>query len=70
MTAKGDRIRLIHTDDPHTKLKPGAEGTVTLYWPGDFVQVGVQWDDGSTLGMIPGYDRWEIIETNNQEQQQ
>jgi hypothetical protein len=28
---RGDRVALEHTDDPHTKLRPGDEGTVTRY---------------------------------------
>ncbi len=57
------RIRLIHTNDEYTNLRPGDEGLVThephpdnpydTYW--------VKWDSGSTLGMIPDVDRFEII---------
>jgi len=28
---RGDRIALEHTTDPHTRLRPGDEGTVTGY---------------------------------------
>ena len=31
---RGDRVALEHTDDPHTRLRPGDEGTVTRYDPG------------------------------------
>jgi hypothetical protein len=39
---RGDRIVLVHTGDPHTRLVPGTAGTVTGYdtgsgsslWPG------------------------------------
>ena len=31
---RGDRVALEHTSDPHTKLRPGDEGTVTRYAPG------------------------------------
>lgn len=54
------RVRLIRTTDEHTRLSPGAEGTIigvdklgTLH---------VRWDDGSTLGLLPGEDKWEVIE--------
>jgi hypothetical protein len=48
---RGDRVALEHTDDPHTKLRPGDEGTVTRYAPG-LGQLGVSWDSGSTLSML------------------
>jgi hypothetical protein len=31
---RGDRVALEHTGDPHTRLRPGDEGTVTRYAPG------------------------------------
>lgn len=31
---RGDRIALEYTTDPHTRLRPGDEGTVTGYDPG------------------------------------
>ena len=48
---RGDRVALEHTDDPHTKLRPGDEGTVTRYDPGPG-QLDVRWDSGSTLSML------------------
>jgi hypothetical protein len=57
---KGDRVRLIHCTDPHTRLTPWQEGTVTDV--DDFETVHVHWDSGSRLGLIPGVDRWEVIE--------
>ena len=48
---RGDRVALEHTDDPHTKLRPGDEGTVTRYNPG-LGQLDVGWDSGSTLSML------------------
>src|SRR5215831_3090072 len=30
---RGDRVALVHTSDPHTRLAPGAAGTVTGYDP-------------------------------------
>jgi hypothetical protein len=30
---RGDRVALEFTDDPHTRLRPGDEGTVTRYDP-------------------------------------
>jgi hypothetical protein len=48
---RGDRVVLEYTDDPHTKLRPGDEGTVTRYAPG-LGQLDVNWDSGSTLSML------------------
>ena len=48
---RGDRVALEHTDDPHTRLRPGDEGTVTRYDPGPG-QLDVRWDSGSTLSML------------------
>lgn len=55
----GKRIALVHTSDPYTRLRAGAEGTV------DFVDdtgtVFVNWDDGSSLGMVYGEDTYRVI---------
>jgi len=48
---RGDRVALEHTDDPHTRLRPGDEGTVTRYAPGPG-QLDVSWDSGSALSML------------------
>ena len=47
----GDRIALEYTDDPHTRLRPGDEGTVTRWDPAQG-QLDVRWDSGSTLSML------------------
>jgi hypothetical protein len=48
---RGDRIALEYTADPHTRLQPGDEGTVTSYDP-KLSQLSVRWDSGSTLAML------------------
>ncbi len=48
---RGDRIALEYTGDPHTRLQPGDEGTVTGYDP-RHGQLSVRWDSGSTLAML------------------
>lgn len=48
---RGDRVALVHTDDPDTRLRPGDEGTVTRYDP-KLAQLSVNWDSGSTLSML------------------
>jgi hypothetical protein len=48
---RGDRVALENTVDPHTRLRPGDEGTVTRHDPGPG-QLDVCWDSGSTLSML------------------
>ena len=50
---RGDRIALDYTADPHTRLRPSDEGTVTSYDP-RLGQLNVRWDSGSTLAMLLG----------------
>lgn len=54
----GDRVELVFTSDPYTRLRPGDRGTVTgiFQTPSDApdVQVHIAWDSGSTLAMLPG----------------
>jgi hypothetical protein len=59
-TQIGQRVKLVFTDDSHTKLKPGSEGTV--FFIDDLGTVMIDWEDGSTLGLIPGIDSWTIID--------
>ena len=49
----GDRVALVATDDPGTRLRPGDQGTVTR-WDPRHGQLDVKWDSGSTLSMLPG----------------
>jgi hypothetical protein len=60
----GDRIALVFTADPYTKLQPGDEGTVTdcdtHFGSG---VISIKWDNGSTLSMIPDFgDRVRKVE--------
>lgn len=50
MTERGDRVKLIHVNDPHTKLAPGTLGTVTSV--DSLGTVHVKWDDGHHLGLV------------------
>lgn len=62
MTAVGDRVRLtapMRDDYPPPGLPAGLEGTV------DYVgesQIGVQWDNGRRLHLLPDVDSFEVIE--------
>jgi hypothetical protein len=55
----GKRVRLVRCADPYTHNPPGLEGTVTFV--DDTGTLHVAWDNGSTLGLVPGEDRWEEI---------
>ena len=60
----GRRVRLIHTDDPYTKLKYGSLGTINdiSSTPWGDIQVWVKWDSGSGLAMIMGQDVFEFAD--------
>jgi hypothetical protein len=55
----GARVRLIQMDDPYTKLKEGDEGTITNI--DDAGVIHVNWDAGSTLGLVPEADRFTVL---------
>ena len=52
---KGKRIELISTSDPYTNLRPGDRGTIDFV--DDMGTIHVTWDNGSTLGLVPGEDQ-------------
>ncbi len=45
----GQRIRLVHTSDPYTELRPGDAGTVQRH---ERHRVDIAWDNGSSLSML------------------
>lgn len=51
MYESGQRIELVHTTDPHTDLRPGAQGTVRSWQP-PIHTLNVDWDSGSRLSML------------------
>lgn len=53
----GDRVALVHTNDPYTRLRPGATGRVVRVRS---TEVDVRWDDGSRLSML--LDEGDTIE--------
>jgi hypothetical protein len=55
----GRRVRLLYCSDGYAANPSGLEGTVTFV--DDTGTLHVQWDNGSTLGLIPGVDRWEEL---------
>lgn len=46
----GQRIALVHTDDPYTDLRPGDTGTVVRHDQAQHT-INVDWDTGSVLSM-------------------
>lgn len=58
-TGNGDRVQMRRCADDLDPIPTGTEGTVTLV--DDAGTVHVQWDNGRTLGMIPGEDTWTVI---------
>jgi len=55
----GKRIKLIHMEDPDP-IQPGTEGTIVGVDPVGFQ---MKWDDGRSLTLIPGEDKWEELDT-------
>ena len=58
----GTRVILIRMSDPYTNLRQGDRGTVTMV--DDIGTVHVNWDRGSTLGVVFGEDECKRIEGN------
>jgi hypothetical protein len=51
---RGTRIELVHTNDPYTKLRNGDRGTILYSRDDGFSEsISVEWDDGSSLSLIP-----------------
>ncbi|MEN6635770.1 MAG: DUF4314 domain-containing protein [Clostridiaceae bacterium] len=58
----GTRVMLIRMRDPYTNLPHGDRGTVTLV--DDIGTIHVNWDCGSSLGVVFGEDECRRIEDN------
>lgn len=56
---KGTRIELISMADDYA-VEPGTKGTVRCV--DDVGTIHIQWDNGRTLGLIPGEDSFRVIE--------
>lgn len=59
MAQVGDRVKLLNMNDPYTRLRPGVLGTVAHV--DTLGTVHVRWDDGRSLGLIPGVDQFTIV---------
>lgn len=55
----GDRVALVSTSDPYTRLEPGTEGIVDLV--DSMGTAHVTWTTGAKLGMVPGEDQIRIV---------
>ena len=57
---KGKRVRCIQMNDQH----PVPSGTMgTINHVDDIGTIHVSWDNGSTLGLVPDEDKYQIIYT-------
>ncbi len=56
----GTRILLSEMRDPHSPVPPGTMGTVDML--DDGCNLLMTWDNGRTLSLIPGEDRFSIVE--------
>jgi hypothetical protein len=59
-TYKGRRIELISMQDQYTDLKPGDQGECVFV--DDSPQLHMKWDNGSSLALIPGVDKFKIVD--------
>ena len=67
----GTRIELISMDDPLAPIERGMQGTVDIV--DDMGTLHMKWDNGRTLGIVPGEDSFKVIskpQEKSQEQEQ
>ena len=55
---KGTRIRLLSMTDDPDPIAPGTEGTVI---GGNGEQLWVRWENGRSLNVLVGIDRYQVI---------
>jgi hypothetical protein len=61
----GTRIELIHMDDPYAPIEPGMQGIVEMV--DDAGTLHMKWDNGRTLGIVPGEDHFKVIHESAEE---
>ena len=59
MYPAGTRIELISMDDPFAPVEAGTQGTVVCV--DDMGTIHMRWDNGRSLGLIPGEDSFKKI---------
>ena len=55
----GTRLELKEMDDPHAPVQPGTRGTVAAV--DDMGTIHMKWDNGRTLGVVPGVDQFRKL---------
>jgi len=55
----GKKVRLIYMSDKYAPT-PGTEGIIKHV--DDMGQIHVKWDNNSTLSLLPGIDKYHIID--------
>lgn len=55
----GTRLELISMDDPYAPVPSGTRGTVQ--YVDDMGQIGMKWDNGRTLSLVPGEDSFRRL---------
>lgn len=55
----GKKVELILCTDEFTALTPCTKGIINFV--DDIGTVFVNWENGSTLGLIPGIDKWKYL---------
>lgn len=60
MYPKGTRIKLISMEDPWSPVEPGTCGTVDAV--DSIGQIHMTWDNGRTLALIYGEDRFTVLQ--------
>lgn len=55
----GTRLELISMDDPYAPVPSGTRGTVQ--YVDDMGQIGMKWDNGRSLSLIPGEDSFRRL---------
>ena len=56
----GTRVELIEMNDPYREMPPGLKGTVQMVDDAGGIQIN--WDNGSTLAAIHGFDKIKKID--------
>ena len=55
----GQRIRLLHMEDPYDPVPGGTEGEISTI--DDAGQLHMKWDNGRSLALVPGVDSFVLI---------
>jgi hypothetical protein len=55
-------VRLLNMPDDPDPIPVGSTGTVEAVTEGPLGQVHVAWDSGRALSLVPGVDRFEVID--------